>query len=59
MILALRRQRQVGLWEFQARLVYKESSRTAIATQRNPVSKSPQKKGGGGGRRKPGVHPRL
>ena len=28
--------------EFEASLVYKASSRTARATQRNPVSKNPQ-----------------
>jgi hypothetical protein len=30
--------------EFEASLVYKVSSRTARATQRNPVSKKPKKK---------------
>jgi hypothetical protein len=30
--------------EFEASLVYKLSSRTARATQRNPVSKKPKKK---------------
>jgi hypothetical protein len=40
LILALRRQRQVDLWEFETCLVYRLSSRTARATQRNPVSKN-------------------
>jgi hypothetical protein len=41
LILALwrQRQRQADLYDFKASLVYKESSRTARATQRNPVSK--------------------
>ena len=35
---ALRRQRQVDLYEFEARLVYKEIFRTAsVVTQRNHV----------------------
>jgi hypothetical protein len=40
-----------GRWisEFKASLVYRMSSRTATATQRNPVSKKPKKGGGGGG----------
>jgi hypothetical protein len=38
-ILALRRQRAKNLCEFEASLVYKVSSRTARATQRNPVLK--------------------
>jgi hypothetical protein len=35
-----------GRWisEFEASLVYRVSSRTARATQRNPVSKKPKKK---------------
>jgi hypothetical protein len=35
-----------GRWisEFEATLVYKESSRTAKATQRNPVSEKKEKK---------------
>jgi hypothetical protein len=41
---ALGRQRQ-QIFEFEASLVYRVSSRTARATQRNPVSE----KGGGGG----------
>ena len=35
---ALGRQRQVDFHEFEASLVYKVSSKTARATQRNPVS---------------------
>jgi hypothetical protein len=35
--------------EFKVSLVYRVSSRTARATQRNPVSKSLKKKKGGGG----------
>jgi len=35
LILALRRQRQVDLYEFEVSLVYKASSRTARATQRS------------------------
>jgi hypothetical protein len=39
LILALRRQRQVDLYEFKASLIYKVSSKPARAvTQRNPVS---------------------
>jgi hypothetical protein len=34
---ALGRQRQVDLFEFEVSLLYKSSSRTARATQRNPV----------------------
>jgi flagellar biosynthesis/type III secretory pathway protein FliH len=41
---ALGRQRQVDLYEFEASLVYKVSSRTARVTQRNPVSKNQKKK---------------
>ena len=37
MIPALGRQRQVDLCEFKVSLVYKVSSRTAKAIQRNPV----------------------
>jgi hypothetical protein len=35
-----------GRWisDFEASLVYRVSSRTARATQRNPVSKKPKKK---------------
>jgi hypothetical protein len=36
------RGRQIS--EFEASLVYRVSSRTARATQRNPVSKKPKKK---------------
>ena len=36
----LRRLRQVDLCEFKASLVYKMSSKTARATQRNSVSKN-------------------
>jgi hypothetical protein len=39
LIPALVRQRQVDLSEFEASLVYRVSSRTARATQRNPVLK--------------------
>jgi hypothetical protein len=39
---ALGRQRQ-AISEFEASLVYKVSSRTARATQRNPVSKNQNK----------------
>jgi hypothetical protein len=35
-----RRQRQVDLCEFKASLVYRVSSRTVKATQRNPVLKN-------------------
>jgi hypothetical protein len=35
LILALGRQRQADIHEFEASLVYRVSSRTAIATQRN------------------------
>ena len=44
MIPALGRQRQVDLCEFEASLGYIVSSRTAWATQRNPVSKKIFKK---------------
>ena len=39
-----RKQRQVDLCEFVANLVYRVSSRTAKATQRNLVSKTNQTK---------------
>ena len=39
---ALGRQRQAYLYEFEASLVYKVSSRTARTTQRNPVSEKPK-----------------
>ena len=37
------RQRQVGLFEFKANMVYRISPKTAKATQRNPVSKTKTK----------------
>ena len=36
-------QTQADLYEFEASLVYRVSSRTARATQRNPVSKNKNK----------------
>jgi hypothetical protein len=39
LIPALRRQRQVDIYKYEANLVYKVSSRTARTTQRNHVSK--------------------
>ena len=39
----LGRQRQVDLCEFKASLIYRASSRTGRATQRNPASKSQNK----------------
>ena len=44
LISALGRQKQVGLCEFEAGLVYKMSSRTARATQRNLVLRKKKKK---------------
>jgi hypothetical protein len=46
LIPTLRRQRQVDLCEFKAKasLVYRASSSTAKAIQRNPVSKKKKKK---------------
>jgi hypothetical protein len=41
---ALGRQRQVDLCELKASLVYRVSSRTARATQKNPVSKKTKNK---------------
>jgi hypothetical protein len=41
LIPALERQRQADLYEFKAILLYKESSRRARATWRDPVSKNP------------------
>ena len=38
------RQRQAELLEFEASLVFRVNSRTARATQRNPVSKKPKTK---------------
>ena len=40
LILTPRRQRQTDVCEFEASLVYISSSRTARATQRNPVWKT-------------------
>jgi hypothetical protein len=42
LIPALGRQRQVDLYEFKASLVCRLSSRSARATQRNPVSTNKQ-----------------
>jgi hypothetical protein len=44
LIPALGRQRQ-AISEFEANLVYKVSSRTARATQRNPVKEKKKRKG--------------
>jgi len=44
LIPALRRQRQVELCEFEASLLYKASSRTARATQTDPVLKNQKSK---------------
>ena len=44
LIPALGRQKQENLCEFEASLVYRVSSRTARATQRNPVSTNKQTK---------------
>jgi hypothetical protein len=46
LILALGRQRRRGRWifEFEASLVYRVSSRIARDTQRNPVSKNQKRK---------------
>jgi hypothetical protein len=38
------KQRQADFCEFKASLVYRASSRTAKATQRNPVSKKQKEK---------------
>ena len=44
LILALGRQRQVDLCEFEANLVYKERSRTVeVVTKRNPVLRNRNK----------------
>ena len=43
-ITAFVKQRQVGLCEFEASLVYRVSSRIARATQRNPVLRKVQSK---------------
>lgn len=42
-----RRQRQVDLHEFKARLVYRANSRTTSAIQRNPVLKNQEKQNSG------------
>ena len=48
LIMALRRQKQAGLCEFEASLVYRASSRTSFkATQRNPASKNQKRKRNG------------
>ena len=39
LIPVFRRQRQADLWEFEANLIYRASSRTASDTQKNPVLK--------------------
>ena len=54
LILALGRQRQADLCEFEASLGYRVSFRTARATQRNPVlkNKSKNKEGREEGRKK-------
>jgi hypothetical protein len=44
LIPAVGRQRQVDFSEFEASLVYKVSSRTATAIQRNPVLEKPNQK---------------
>jgi hypothetical protein len=44
LIPAFRKQRQVGLYEFQASLLYRVSSRTSRATQRNPVTKKERRR---------------
>ena len=44
LIPALRRQRQVGLYEFKASLVYRISSRIARATQRTLSQKKKKKR---------------
>jgi hypothetical protein len=43
LISAPRMQRQVDLCDFKTSLVYRDSSRIARATQRNPVSKTKAK----------------
>lgn len=49
---APRRQRQAKLHEFEASLLFKVSSRTGEATQRNSESKRGGRRGGGKGRGK-------
>jgi hypothetical protein len=44
LIPALGRQKQAGLFEFEASLVYRGSSRTARATQRKPCLKGKEKR---------------
>ena len=44
LIPAIRRQRQVGLCEFEASLVYRVSSRTDSIVTGNPVSRNKQTK---------------
>ena len=44
LITSLKRQRREELCEFEARLVYRVSSRTAKATQRSPVLKKKKEK---------------
>ena len=46
---ALERQKQAELCEFKTSLVYRASSGTARATQRNPVSEKKKKRKKGGG----------
>jgi hypothetical protein len=43
LIPALEKQRQEDLYEIEASMVYKVSSRTAKATQRNPILKTTTK----------------
>lgn len=40
----LGKQRQAGLWEFKANVVYRVRARTARATQRNHASKNTKKR---------------
>ena len=42
----------MDLWEFEASLVYRVSSKTARATQRNPVSESERRETEGEGERR-------
>jgi hypothetical protein len=44
---ALRKPKQADLCEFKASLIYRASSRTARATQRNTVLKNIKKQGAG------------
>ena len=46
LVLVLRRQRQVGISEFEVRMVYRVGLRTARDTQRNPVLKTNKNKRG-------------